>query len=301
MTVSVIGVGCNAFGKRIDADATNRVVNAAVDQGINLFDTADMYGGTLSEEYLGRALGKRREDVVIATKFGGSLDGAIGPDWDARGSRRYIRKAVEASLRRLGTDWIDLYQLHFPDPNTPIQETLATLSDLVREGKVRYIGSSNFAGWQVVDADWTARTGGFEAFVSAQNKYSLYEREAEKELIPALEHVGAGLLPWGPLSSGLLTGKYKRGEEAPAGSRLANADQASKLAKADFDRIEAIERFAAERGITMLDVAIGGLAAQPSVASVIAGAAREEQIAANISAASWEPTAEDLVELDKIR
>jgi aryl-alcohol dehydrogenase-like predicted oxidoreductase len=235
---------------------------------------------------------------VIATKFGGDMRGANGPDWGVRGSRRYIRKAVEGSLRRLGTDWIDLYQLHHPDPVTPIDETLAALSELVAEGKIRYIGSSQFAGWQVADADWVARTAGHERFISAQNKYSLLDRVAEDELVPACEHLGIGILPYFPLESGLLTGKYKRGEVAPDGTRLAKMPD--RLAAADFDKIEALETFAAERDLSILDVAIGGLAAQPAVASVIAGATRPEQVAENVRAGGWDPTPEDLAALDDL-
>lgn len=300
LTVSAVGLGCNNFGGRIDAEQTEAVVHAAVDAGITLFDTADIYGGEpgLSETLLGRALGARREDVVVATKFGADMKGANGPDWGVRASRRYIRKAVEASLRRLGTDWIDLYQLHVPDPVTPIDETLAALSELVAEGKVRYLGSSQFAGWQVVDADWAARSAGYERFISAQNKYSLLDRAAEDELVPACEHVGVGILPYYPLESGLLTGKYRRGESAPEGTRLAK--MADRLAEADFDTIEALESFAAERDLTLLDVAIGGLAAQPAVASVIAGATRPEQVEQNVAAGAWEPTPEDLAALDDL-
>jgi aryl-alcohol dehydrogenase-like predicted oxidoreductase len=300
LAVSVVGLGCNNFGGRIDADQTNAVVAAAVDAGITLFDTADVYGGEpgQSETLLGKALGSSRDKVVIATKFGGDMRGANGPDWGVRGSRRYIRKAVESSLRRLGTDWIDLYQLHHPDPVTPIDETLAALSELVAEGKVRYIGSSQFAGWQVADADWVARTAGHEHFISAQNKYSLLDRVAEDELVPACEHLGIGILPYFPLESGLLTGKYKRGEVAPDGTRLAKMPD--RLAAADFDKIEALETFAAERDLSILDVAIGGLAAQPAVASVIAGATRPEQIAENVQAGAWDPTPEDLAALDDL-
>ena len=300
LTVSVVGLGCNNFGGRIDAGQADTVVNAALDAGITLFDTADVYRGELgwSEEILGQALGKRRDGVVIATKFGGDLKGANGPDWGVRGSRRYIRKAIDSSLSRLGTDWIDLYQLHVPDPITPIEETLAALSELVAEGKVRYIGSSQFAGWQVVDADWAARTAGFEHFISAQNKYSLLDRDVEDELVPACEHLGIGILPFFPLEAGLLTGKYKRGEGAPEGTRLAK--QPERLARADFDRIEALETFAAERDLSLLDVAIGGLAAQPAVGSVIAGATKPEQIAQNVAAGLWDPTAEDLAILDEL-
>ncbi|WP_020143194.1 aldo/keto reductase [Terracoccus sp. 273MFTsu3.1] len=298
LTVSTVGVGCNNFGRRLDQDGTNAVVRQALDSGITLFDTADIYGQGASEEMLGLALGSERENVVVATKFGMDMQGANGPDWGVRGSRRYVRKAVEASLRRLGTDWIDLYQLHRPDPQTPIDETLAALDELVREGKVRYLGSSNFTGWQVVDADWTARAAGTSRFVSAQNEYSLLERDVEDELVPACEHVGVGLLPFFPLASGLLTGKYRRGEPAPEGTRLAG--MADRLDGADWDTIEALEAYAAQRGLRPIDVAIGGLAAQPAVASVIAGATRPEQVVDNVRAGLWEPTAEDLAELDQI-
>ncbi|TDD45070.1 aldo/keto reductase [Kribbella antibiotica] len=300
LTVSVVGLGCNNFGGRLDAARTNVVVNAAVDAGITLFDTADVYRGEhgSSEELLGAALGSRRDEVLIATKFGGDMKGDNGPDWGVRGSRRYIRRAVEASLRRLGTDWIDLYQLHVPDPVTPIEETLSALSELVAEGKVRYIGSSQFAAWQVVDADWVARTAGVGHFISAQNQYSLLERDVEDELVPACEHLGIGILPYFPLAAGMLTGKYKRGESAPDGTRLVNQPQ--RLERADFDKLEALEEFAAERDLTMIDVAIGGLAAQPAVASVIAGATSAEQIAQNVAAGTWDPTLEDLAVLDDL-
>ncbi|NUO34732.1 MAG: aldo/keto reductase, partial [Dermatophilaceae bacterium] len=298
LTVSAVGIGCNNFGRRVDQDGTNAVVRQAIDSGITLFDTADIYGQGASEEMLGLALGSERENVVVATKFGMDMQGSNGPDWGVRGSRRYVRKAVEASLRRLGTDWIDLYQLHRPDPATPIDETLAALDELVTEGKVRYIGSSNFTGWQVVDADWTARAAGTARFVSAQNEYSLLERDVEEELVPACEHVGVGLLPFFPLASGLLTGKYRRGESAPTGTRLAGLPD--RLAAADWDTIERIEAYAVQRDLRPVDVAIGGLAAQPAVASVIAGATRPEQVVENVRAGLWEPTAEDLAELDEI-
>ena len=297
LTVSTVGIGCNNFGRRVDQDGTNAVVRQAIDSGVTLFDTADIYGQGASEEMLGLALGSERENVVVATKFGMDMQGSNGPDWGVRGSRRYVRKAVEASLRRLGTDWIDLYQLHRPDPQTPIDETLAALDELVREGKVRYIGSSNFTGWQVVDAAWTARAAGSASFVSAQNEYSLLERDVEEELVPACEHVGVGLLPFFPLASGLLTGKYRRGE-APQGTRLAGLPD--RLAAADWDTIERLEAYAAQRDLRPIDVAIGGLAAQPAVASVIAGATRPEQVVDNVRAGLWQPTAEDLAELDEI-
>lgn len=296
LTVSTVGVGCNAFGMRIDAAQTQAVVDAAIDAGVTLFDTADSYGTGASEELLGAALGSRRTDVVIATKFGMAMDGTNGPE-DARASKTYMRTAVEASLRRLGTDYIDLYQLHTPDRVTPIADTLEAMSELVDEGLVRYIGCSNLSAWELVDADWTARTWGRQQFVSAQNEYSLLNRAAEDELVPACLHLGVGILPYFPLAYGLLTGKYRRGEAAPDGSRLANAAQASRLESADWDRVEALEAFAAERDLTILQVAMGGLAAQPAVASVIAGATKPEQIVANVEATAWQPTSEDLEEL----
>ena len=299
LTVSTVGLGCNNFGARMADEDVPAVVNAAIDTGITLFDTADVYGNAGgSEVLLGEALGPRRGEVIIATKFGSDMRGANGPDWGARGSRRYIRIAVDNSLRRLGTDWIDLYQLHEPDPNTPIEETLAALTEIVAEGKVRYIGSSNLAGWEVTDADWTARTSGFEAFTSAQNEYSWLNRSVETELVPALEHTGQSLLPYFPLASGLLTCKYHRGEAAPAGSRLAR--NSLRLDKANFDLIEGIEAYAAERGLSMLQVAIGGVAAMPTVGSVIAGATSEEQVKQNVAAGLWVPTGDDLEALLEI-
>jgi aryl-alcohol dehydrogenase-like predicted oxidoreductase len=299
LTVSTVGLGCNNFGARMPDEDVPNVVSAAIDAGITLFDTADVYGNQGgSETLLGKALGSRRDDVVVATKFGSDMGGVNGPDSGARGSRRYVQKAVESSLRRLGTDWIDLYQLHTPDPHTPIEETLAALSELVSEGKVRYIGSSNFAGWQVVDADWTARSAGYEPFISAQNEYSWLNRAVETELVPALDHTGQSLLPFFPLARGLLTGKYRRGEPAPKGTRLAN--QSTPLESADFDKVEAIEKFAADRDVSMLQVAIGGLAAMPTVGSVIAGATKVDQIGQNVAAGLWVPSGEDLESLLQI-
>jgi aryl-alcohol dehydrogenase-like predicted oxidoreductase len=297
LAVSVVGLGCNNFGRRIDLDRTREVVHAALDAGITLFDTADIYGE--SEDFLGEVLGAARADIVLATKFGMDMGGALGPDWGARGSRRYIRKAVESSLRRLRTDWIDLYQMHAPDLQTPIEETLSALEELVTEGKVRYVGCSNFSAWQLADADWVARTRGHERFVSAQNHYSLIERSVEAELTPACERFGVGILPFYPLANGLLSGKYQRGAEAPEGTRLAARPEW--LSDERFDRVEALSSYADERGISLLDVAIGGLAAQPAVASVIAGATKPEQIRANAAAGSWAPSPEDLVALNKLR
>ncbi|SBT51452.1 aldo/keto reductase [Micromonospora narathiwatensis] len=303
LVVSVVGIGCNNFGRKLDLDGTRAVVDAALDAGINFFDTADIYGEPQggSEELLGQALKGRRDDVVIATKFGMDMHGLNGPDHGARGARRYIARAVEASLRRLDTDHIDLYQMHEPDPGTPIDETLAALDDLVRAGKVRYLGNSNFAGWQIADADWTASSQGRTRFISAQNHYSLLERSVEAEVIPACERFGLGMLPFFPLANGLLTGKYHRGEAPPAGSRLSGGGRyAERLAAADWDTIEAIERYAAERGVSMLQVAFGGLAARPAVTSVIAGATTPEQVRANAEAGTWQPTDEDLDALDAL-
>ncbi len=298
LTVSTVGLGCNNFGNRMPDEQVPSVVDAAIAAGITLFDTSDTYGLGASETLLGQALGSRRNQVIVATKFGMDMKGANGPDWGVRGSRRYIRIAVENSLRRLGTDWIDLYQYHQPDLHTPIEETLAALSELVTEGKVRYLGSSNFTGWQVVDADWTASTGGYEPFISAQNEYSWLKRGVEAELVPALEHTGQSLLPFFPLASGLLTGKYRRDQSAPEGTRLAKIP--ARLQAADFDLIEAIQRYADDRRLSMLQVAIGGLAAMPTVGSVIAGATKAEQIRQNIEAGLWVPSGDDLQALLEI-
>jgi aryl-alcohol dehydrogenase-like predicted oxidoreductase len=300
LAVSVVGLGCNNFGRRIDRDASHAVVDTAITAGVTLFDTADSYGtppGT-SEQFLGEALKGRRDDVIVATKFGHDLRGANGPDWGARGSRRYVLRAVEASLRRLDTDWIDLYQLHYPDEETPVEETLATLTDLVKEGKVRYIGCSNVAGWQVADAAWTASSAGLAGFISVQNEYSLLDRSIEAEVVPACERFGLGVLPYFPLAQGLLTGKFRRGEPAAPGTRLATRPEV--LDSADWDVVEALAAFAEERDVGLLDVAIGWLAAQPTVASVIAGATRPEQVPANVAAVEWIPSVEDLAALDAI-
>ena len=299
LVVSTAGLGCNTFGSTLPDDGVTPVVDAALSAGVTLFDTADVYGDRpgRSEELLGVALRGRRDDVVIATKFGMDMNGTNGPDWDARGSRRYVRRAVEASLRRLGTDWIDLYQMHCPDEGTPVEETLAALHELVVEGKVRYIGSSNFAAWQVVQADWTARTGGLTPFVSAQNRYSLLDRSAEAELVPAAEESGVGVIPYTPLGSGLLTGKYRRGERAPEGTRLTRLPE--RLAHADFDRIEALTALAEEWGVDLPTLALGGLAAQPAVSSVIAGARTPEQLRANVRSILWEPDLDQLAAIDE--
>lgn len=292
LTVSVIGLGGNNFGGRIGLEQTRGVVDAAIDCGVTLIDTADIYGNRGgSEKLLGQVLAGRREHVVLATKFG--MD--MGEGTVARGSRKYIRRAVEGSLHRLQTDYIDLYQYHEPDGLTPLEETLATLNDLVTEGKVRYIGSSNFAGWQISDADWITTIQHRARFVSAQNHYNLLERDAEREVIPACVNRGVGVLPYFPLANGLLTGKYRRGQAAPQGTRLAGRESA--LADDVFDKLEALERFAEKHGRSLLDVAIAGLAAMPAVASVIAGATKPEQARANAAAGEWELSPNELTEL----
>jgi aryl-alcohol dehydrogenase-like predicted oxidoreductase len=288
--VSVVGLGCNNFGSRVNDDGTREVVDAALEAGITLLDTADVYGNRGgSETALGKALKGRRDRVVLATKFGHAMTDDAPPN---RGSREYIRQAVEASLRRLQTDWIDLYQYHRPDAITPIEETLGALNELVDEGTVRFIGSSNLDGRQVVEADDVAKDRGWARFVSAQNEYSFLERGAEEELLPTAERLEIGVLPYFPLASGLLTGKYRRGRPAPAGTRLALRPE--RLTDDAFDTIEALESFAESRGISLLDVAIGGLAAQPAIASVIAGATKPEQARANAAAGDWVPMDGDL-------
>jgi aryl-alcohol dehydrogenase-like predicted oxidoreductase len=290
LVVSVVGLGTNNFGRRMDARAAKDVVDAALEAGITFFDTAEMYGDGQSEEFLGRALADRRDRAVIATKFGWRTDGG--------GSREYIRNAIEGSLRRLGTDHVDLYQYHRPDGVTPIEETLGALDELVQEGKVRFIGSSNMSAAQVEEAEKVARSRGFKRFVSAQNEYSLLERDVERELVPVCERLEIGLIPYFPLASGLLTGKYRRGEAPPAGSRL--AERVPDAGDPTWDRVEAIEAFAQSHSVSLLDVAIGGLAAMPAVASVIAGATSADQVRANARAGEWEPSEADLQELAEL-
>ena len=300
LTVSAAGLGCNNFGRRLDVAATRAVVDAALEAGITLLDTADTYGGSgLSEEILGEVLAGRRDQVVLATKFGHqSSDLGYGPAAGAKGGRGYIRRAVEHSLRRLRTDYIDLYQIHTPDPVTPVEETLAALGELVRDGKVRYIGHSNFSGWQIADAARAAREAGLPPFISAQNHWSLLERAAEAEVVPAARHFGLGVLPYFPLANGLLTGKIRRGQPAPEGSRLAGRDDY--ITEDKLGKVEALISWAAERSLTVLDVAIGGLAAQPGCTSVIAGATSPEQVKANAQASEWIPAAADLADIDNI-
>ncbi|MDA0788467.1 MAG: aldo/keto reductase [Proteobacteria bacterium] len=300
LKVSVVGVGCNNFGRRCDAATTADIVAASMDCGINFFDTADMYGPRgLSEEYLGKAISGHRHDLVIATKFAN----AMGEGQLERGaSRRYIMSAVEDSLRRLNTDYIDLYQQHVPDASTPIEETLRALDDLVRDGKVRYLGNSNFSGWQIADAHWTSRHLGLNRFVTAQNLYSLMDRRAEQEVLPACQQFGLGLLPYFPLASGLLTGKYSRGEPPPQGTRLEawGARAQAALSDANFDIVEGLTRFAEARGHTVLDLAMSWLATMPYISSVIAGATSPAQIRQNAQAASWRLTPDEMAEVADI-
>ncbi len=289
--VSEVGLGCNNFGGRVDQAGTTAVVDAALDAGISLFDTADVYGGQLSEVYLGKALGSRRHNAIVATKCGM----ATGEGPHNRGaSRRYILQALDASLQRLGTDYVDLYQIHFPDPHTPIDETLRALDDCVRAGKARYVGCSNFPGWQIADAHWTATRNGLNPFVSAQNHMNLLERDVLREVIPACEHFGLGQLPYFPLASGLLTGKYRRGESAPAGTRLSAPRAARSLSERNFDRVEALKAFAEERGRSLLELAFGWLLSFPCVSSVIAGATSPEQVRSNVAASTMRLDAEEM-------
>jgi len=300
LQVSAVGLGCNNFGMRIDLEQTKAVVGKALEVGINLFDTADIYGGRgKSEEFLGAALKGNRRNAVIATKFTGPM--GEGPLWSG-GSRRYIFEAVDDSLRRLGTDYIDLYQVHFPDAKTPIEETMRALDDVVRAGKVRYIGCSNFTGWQVVEAQWIAREGHLSPFVSAQNQYNLLDRRVERELMPACAKYGLGILPYFPLASGFLSGKYKHGEAPPEGTRLAawGPRGQAMLSDQNFDVLGRLEAFASARGHAMIDLAIGWLASHETVPCVISGATKPEQVEENARAAEWKLTAEEMAEVDGI-
>jgi aryl-alcohol dehydrogenase-like predicted oxidoreductase len=298
LEVSVVGLGGNNFGGRIDFAATNRVVHKAIDLGINLIDTADSYGDKGgSEEWLGKILGEKRKQIVLATKFGLPMDGELGG-----ASRRYIMRAVEASLKRLNTHWIDLYQLHRPDPQTPIEETLRALDDLVRQGKARFIGCSNLSAQQVAEAQATAQQHGLSAFVSCQDEYSMLVRNVERELVPTAKALGLGLLPYFPLASGLLSGKYQRGAPLPRGSRLSKiARHAQRFASERNWRIVGeLEAFAARRGHTLLELAFSWLLRDEVVASVIAGATTPQQVEQNVRAAGWKLSAEDLAEIDRI-
>jgi len=300
LRVSLVGLGCNNFGRRIDYAASEPVVHKALDLGITLFDTADVYRSALggSEEFLGRALGPRRKNIVLATKVGMPID-----DGPRGASRRTIVAGVESSLRRLHTDWIDLYQQHQPDPLTPIEETLRAFDDLIRAGKVRYVGCSNFAAWRVVDARWTARSLGLAPFVSCQNEYSLLARRVDRELVPAMQAYGIGLLPYYPLAGGALTGKYRRNTAMPEGARLTvhGARYGDRfLNDATWPILERLEAFAAARGRTLLELAFGWLATRPCVSSIIAGATKPEQLAANVRAVEWTLAQDELQEIDRI-
>ena len=301
MKVSQVGIGCNNFGRRCDQRATDEVVDAAIDLGVNFFDTADVYGGQgLSEEFLGNAIAKKdRSSIVVATKFANPM----GESKHQRGaSRRYIMGAVEDSLRRLKTDYIDLYQQHVPDVSTPIDETLRALDDLVSQGKVRYIGHSNFNGWQLADAHWTAQSRNLAHFVTAQNLYSLMDRRLEREVIPACERFGIGLLPYFPLASGLLTGKYTRGAAAPEGTRLAmwgERGQAA-LSEANFDIVERLTSYAEQQGHSILELAFGWLLTKPYISCVIAGATSASQVKSNVDASAWELTEEQMTIVNDI-
>jgi aryl-alcohol dehydrogenase-like predicted oxidoreductase len=300
LKVSLVGLGCNNFGGRIDTEASREVIHKALDLGITLFDTADVYGNRGgSETCLGQFLGDRRKDIVLASKFGSPMDEAgtmMG------GSRRYIMSAVEASLKRLKTDWIDLYQLHRPDPLTPAEETLRALDDLIRQGKIRYIGCSTHAAWQLVGMQWTARHHGLNPLVSFEVEYSVLVRDPERELVPAMRAYGIGLLPYYPLASGFLTGKYKRGGPLPEGARLTKGKRYSDkyLTEANWTLLERLEEFCKERGRSLLELAFGWLAAQPVVSSVIAGATRAEQLELNVKAVDWTLAPQELAEIDRL-
>ena len=298
--VSAVGIGCNNFGAKCDEAATRTVVHACLDAGITLFDTADMYGNRGgSETLLGRILGHHRKDIVLASKFG--LPMGDGPYLNGAG-RHYIMRAVEDSLRRLRTDHLDLYQVHRPDPATPIEETLRALDDLVRDGKVRYVGCSNFAGWQLAEAEWAARAGGTVRFISAQNEYSLVDRRIEGDLVPAANAYGVGILPYFPLANGLLTGKYQRNHAMPDGARMTERPTRAEevLTDRNWTIAEKVADYAAARGHSLLEAAIGWLASQDHVPSVIAGATTAEQVAQNAAAADWRMTAEEIADINAL-
>ncbi len=300
LLVSVVGLGCNNFGGRMAAEPSRLVIEAALDAGITLFDTADIYGEAGgSERILGTTLGRHRADVVVATKFGHSgRDMGYGPAAGAKGGRAYIRRAVEESLRRLETDYIDLYQLHTPDPATPILETLAALHELVQEGKIRYVGHSNLPAWQLAEAAHLARETRLTPFISAQNHWSLLEREVEAELVPAAQHYGVGVLPYFPLAQGMLTGKVRPGEPLPEGSRIAMRSHL--VTDERLEQVRALDEWGQQNGHSLLEIAIAGLAARPVVGCVIAGASQPEQVRANVEAAQWAPAPDELAAIDAI-
>lgn len=296
LQVSAIGLGTNNFGRRMDLDQTRVVINHALDVGINMIDTANSYGGGMSEEYIGAALKGKRHQAIIATKVSSRV--AEGPN-NAGNSRQHIIAEVENSLRRLGTDYIDLYQIHWWDPNTPIEETLRTLDDLVHQGKVRYIGCSNFMAWQICESAWTSRVAGVASFISLQPRYHMLDREIEKEIVPFCKQYGVGVLPYYPLANGFLTGKYTRGEPAPQGTRLAEDDRGM-FSAANFDILEGLEKFAVDRDHSVLELAFAWLLANPTVSSVIAGATKAEQIVGNAKTVDWKLSQENMGEIDLI-
>jgi aryl-alcohol dehydrogenase-like predicted oxidoreductase len=301
LRISAVGLGTVSFGKRVDVDGARAIVDAALEEGVNFIDTADGYGEAGgSEEILGAALEGRREEFVLSTKFGANMRGAYGPDFVPRASRGYIARALEGSLRRLRTDYIDLYQMHFPDGVTPFEETLSALDDLVKAGKIRYVGASQLAGWQVVEADWVARDRRLGRFLSVQTHYSLLRRDAEAELVPACKARDVAILAYFPLAAGLLTGRWQRGDELPEGTRMRETRSLGLASDESADTIERLTEFAAEREISLIDVAIGGLLAQPAVAAVIAGATTPEHVRTNVRAADWVPRPRDLKLLDEL-
>ena len=301
LRVSAVGLGCNNFGRSMDFEATRSVVHKALDLGVTLFDCADVYGRRGgSETMLGEALGPRRKDIVLVTKFGKRMDeqGRM-----MGGSRRYIMSAVEASLRRLKTDWIDLYQMHDPDLRTPVEESLRALDDLIRQGKVRYIGCSHYSSWRLVEAQWTSRMSGLSRFIASEEEYSLLDRSVERDLLPAMQAYGVGLLPYYPLASGMLTGKYRRETPPPAGSRMARAERdyvGKFFTEKNWSRVDSLSAFASQRGHNLLDLALSWLAANSSVGGIIAGATSPDQVEANVRAASWSLTDEERAEVDRL-
>jgi aryl-alcohol dehydrogenase-like predicted oxidoreductase len=303
LKVSILGLGGNNFGKIIDEPASAAVIDHALELGINFIDTADRYDRGRSEEYIGRVLKQRRQQVIIASKFGIVIDGGVN---EGGGSRGYIMRAVEASLKRLNTDYIDLYQIHTPDPTTPIEETLRALDDLVKAGKVRYMGCSNFAGWQLSEALWTSRVNNLNSFVTVQEKYNLFERQIEEELVACCKTHGVGVIPWGPLSGGFLTGKYKRGEQPatrPAGSELPKAFRqiySNVMTETNWERLGKLDAFAKSREHKVADLAIAWLLSHRWVSTVIAGATKPEQLDANIGGANWKLTKEEVAQIEQI-
>lgn len=301
LKVSEIGLGGNNFGRLADEQTSIAVINHAVDMGINFIDTADVYDQGRSEEFVGKAVKSKRSQVIIATKFAGAM--GDGPN-ERGGSRHYILRAVDASLRRLQTDYIDLYQMHHPDVTTPIEETLRALDDLVRAGKVRYIGCSNFAAWQLCEALWTSKVNNLQSLVTMQSQYNIIERQIERELVPCCQAYRIGVIPWSPLAGGFLTGKYRQGEKTPPNGRLSSPNwkprYAYLLTEANWNKLAKLEAFAAERGHTVGELAIAWLLAKPWVSTVIAGARKIEQVSANVAAAEWKLTAKEVTEVEAI-